>query len=230
VFSGESSTTVYNALYKSVRAVSSYVGVSFSGLMREGVALWNNTAGAYDSTLKIRTWGLSNTDLGAELYDAIVSGNTRQAESLKAQFDDEKDVFSAMRTAIKDHFESGDIDRDTAEQYLIKFGGLEDDDAYWKVEEWKYEAESGEDFKKYNDFYEAVQTGKNLKVVIQKYTDNGVDKKTLASQITSYFKPLYKEMSKTERAGIKGYLLNAYSLLGYNRNEKSKDIDNWLKD
>ena len=230
VFSGESSTTVYNALYKSVRAVSSYVGVSFSGLMREGVALWNNTAGAYDSTLKIRTWGLSKTDTGALLYDAIVSGNTRQAESLKAQFEDQKAIDSAMRTAIKDHFESGDIDRDTAEQYLIKFGGLEDDDAYWKVEEWKYETESGEDFKKYNDFYEAVQTGKNLKVVIQKYTDNGVEKKTLASQITQYFKPLYKEMSKTERAGIKGYLLNAYSLLGYDRNDKSKDIDNWLKD
>ena len=86
------------------------------------------------------------------------------------------------------------------------------------------------DFKKYNDFYTAVQTGKDLKAVIQRYTDNGVDAKTLASQITSHFKPLYKEMSNTERAAIKGYLLNAYQLLGYNRYEKSKDIDAWLKD
>ena len=165
-----------------------------------------------------------------QLYEAYLSGDATQIARVSGRFDDQKAIDSAMRSAIKDHFESGDIDYETAKQYLVKFGGLEEDDAYWKVEEWKYEAEFGEDFKKYNDFYEAVQTGKNLKVVIQKYTDNGVDKKTLASQITQYFKPLYKEMSKTERAAIKGYLLNAYSLLGYNRNEKSKDIDNWLKD
>jgi hypothetical protein len=37
-------------------------------------------------------------------------------------------------------------------------------------------------------------------------------------------------MSKGERAKIKGYLLNAYSLLGYDRNKKSRDIDKWLEE
>ena len=87
-----------------------------------------------------------------------------------------------------------------------------------------------EDYAKYNDFYEAVQTGKNLKAVIKEYTDKGVEASTLASQITSHFKPLYKEMSNYERAGIKGYLLNAYALLGYDRTKKAKDIDKWLED
>jgi hypothetical protein len=36
-------------------------------------------------------------------------------------------------------------------------------------------------------------------------------------------------MSNYERANLKGYLLNAYVLLGYNRNDKSKDIDKWLE-
>ena len=228
--SGKSSVTVYGALYKTTRAISSFFGVSVSGVMRETVALWNNTAGAYDPTLKILTYGRSKGDIGGLLLDAHIKGDDRQVESYRAEFADEDAYQSAVRTAIKDRYDAGEINSTTAEQYLVKFGGLEDDDAYWKVEEWKYETETGDDFKKYNDFYTAVQTGKDLKAVIKRYTDNGVEAKTLASQITSYFKPMYKEMSNTERAAIKGYLLNAYQLLGYNRTEKSKDIDKWLKD
>ena len=228
--SDESPVTTYGAFYKTTRAISSFFGVSGSGIMREAVALWNNTAGAYDPTLKILTYGRSNKDVGSLLLDAHIKGDNRQVESYRAEFEDEDAYQSAVRTAIKDRYDAGEIDSNTAEQYLVKFGGLEDDDAYWKVQEWEYEMETGEDFKKYNDFYTAVQTGKDLKAVIKRYTDNGVEAKTLASQITSYFKPLYKEMSNTERAAIKGYLLNAYQLLGYDRTEKSKDIDKWLKD
>ena len=228
--SDESPVTTYGAFYKTTRAISSFFGVSGSGIMREAVALWNNTAGAYDPTLKILTYGRSDKKVGGLLLDAHIKGDNRQVESYRAEFEDEDAYQSAVRTAIKDRYDAGEIDSNTAEQYLVKFGGLEDDDAYWKVQEWEYEMETGEDFKKYNDFYTAVQTGKDLKNVIKRYSDNGVDAKTLASQITSYFKPLYKEMSNTERASIKGYLLNAYQLLGYDRTEKSKDIDKWIKD
>ena len=103
VLGGESSTTAYNALYKSVRAVSSYYGVSFSGAMREGVALWNNTAGAYDSTLKIRQYEPTKAELGQELYEAIIDGDTRQATSLKAKFDDQKAISSAIRKALREN-------------------------------------------------------------------------------------------------------------------------------
>lgn len=103
VLSGESSTTAYNALYKTVRAISSFVGVSFSGVMREGVALWNNTAGAYDTTLKIRQYELSKADLGTELYEAIISGNTNQANSLKAQFEDPDSMSTAIRKALREN-------------------------------------------------------------------------------------------------------------------------------
>ena len=352
VLSGESSVTVYNALYKTTRAFSSYVGVSVSGAMREVVAMWNNTAGAYDSTLKFRSWDLSNADLGAELYEAIISGNTRQADSIKAQFEDTDAMHSAIRKALRENdprieeaavagfngdpservriakliiadgfdqddvvaainsevnemepdepkgdpkkkgfytaedfateiangdqasanaakddiiqtavkngktqkeaeeafissaktafrkmFVAGTLNESKATEALktycpTKDGPMDDDDIYWTLREWKYEKSTGssDGYGKYNDFHTAVQTGKNLKTVIKEYTDHGVEAKTLASQITSYFKPLYKEMSNTERAGIKGYLLNAYQLLGYNRSEKSKDIDKWLKD
>ena len=228
--SGESSVTVYNALYKTTRAISSFFGVSVSGVMREAVALWNNTAGAYDLTLKILTYDRTEEELGELLLDAFLKGNTRQAESLKAEFEEEDDYKKAIRKAVKNRYEAGDIDDDTAKQYLVKYAGMPEDKAYWKVQEWEYKTDTGGDFQKFNNFYEAVKTGKNLKAVIKEYTDNGVDSKALASQITSYFKPLYKEMSNVERASIKGYLLNAYALLGYDRSKKSKDIDKWVED
>ena len=103
VLGGETSTTVYNAMYKSVRALSSFYGVSFSGVMREGVTFWNVFAGSYDSTLKIRQYQLTKGELGNELYEAIISGDTRQAESLKGQFDDQKAISSAIRKALREN-------------------------------------------------------------------------------------------------------------------------------
>ena len=170
---------------------------------------------------------VSNQD---QLYEAYLSGDSAQIARVQGRFEDQSAVNTAMRSAIKSRYDAGELDDDTAMQYLVEYGGMEEHKAYWRVEEWKYETDTGEEFSQYNDFYTAVQTGKNLKAVIKEYTDHGVSNETLHGRITSYFKPLYKEMSNTERAAIKGYLLNAYTLLGYNRSEKSKDIDKWLKD
>ena len=227
VLGGSSSATVYNALYKTLRSVSSFYGVSFSGVMREGVALWNNTAGSYDATLKVLTYGRSNAELGSLLLDSIIDGDERQADSLRGEFADEDAYQSALRTTIKDRYVAGEIDQDTALQYLVEYGGMEEDDAYWKVEEWEYESDTGEDFAKYNEFFTAVETGKNLKQVIKQYTDNGVELKTLSSQITSHFKPIYGEMTSSERAKIKGYLLNAFVQCGMDRKDAEDKIAEW---
>ena len=66
--------------------------------------------------------------------------------------------------------------------------------------------------------------------MIKEYTSNDVKVETLASEITEYFKPIYKSMSKSQRASLKGYLLNAYEKLGYDREKRSASIDKWLED
>ena len=99
----ETSKTVYNAIYKTAKAISSLTGVSVSGLMREVVTLWNNTAGEYDVTLKLKTFESSQTELGNELYDAIVDGDNRQAESFKAQFEDDGAIESAIKQALREN-------------------------------------------------------------------------------------------------------------------------------
>ena len=114
---------------------------------------------------------------------------------------------------------------------LTEYGGYDSNETYWELKEWDFKMANGDDaeYSKYTDFYEAVRTGKNIKAVISEYTSHGVDKETLGRQITSYYKPLYIAMSNSERASIKGYLLNAYVLLGYDRTKKAKDIDKWLE-
>lgn len=229
VLGGKSSATVYNALYKSMRAVSSYFGVSISGVMREGVALWNNTAGVYDITLKIRNYEPSKSDKASALLDAIIEGNDRQAQSLRAEFEDEDAIKSAMRTAIKNRFVSGEIDKMTSLRYLVLYGGVDAGDAIWYVEKWDFDKqnESGEDYKKYAEFHEAVRTGKNLKEVIKKYTENGVKMTELRSQITSHFKPEYLDMSASDRASIKGYIINAMVACGIERDDAEYDLKEW---
>ncbi len=165
------------------------------------------------------------------IVDEIVAGNTDEAEKRFDKAVEDKGEAN-LRTALGNMYKDGEVDADTTKDILSEYFGMNDDEIYWQLDKWEYakENDTSEGYAKYDDFYNAVESGKNLKAVIKQYTDNGVEKKTLSSQITKYFKPLYIEMSRSERANLKGYLLNAYVQLGYNRNEKSKDIDKWLED
>ena len=176
-------------------------------------------------------------------YMALIKGDTYTANKVKEDIintevangksreEAEKNFYSSFNAKVRDGYADGTINRTKAMEMLISHGGMESNDAYWTMDKYDYYKQNGsyDGYSKYGDFHNAVRTGVNLKSVIQEYTSHGVEKQTLASQITSYFKPLYINMTNSERAGIKGYLLNAYAQLGYNRYEKSRDIDRWLQ-
>lgn len=180
----------------------------------------------------------------SDYYNAIVNGQSSTAESIKKHLvskkiaegyteeDAEESVVSGLIGQVGNAYTDGELSRSSAESILSRYCDKEDNDIYWTLDKWDYARQNGstEGYSKYGEFYTAVESGRNLKATIKRYTDHGVEAKTLASQITTYFKPLYREMSNAERANIKGYLLNAYAQLGYNRVDKSKDIDRWLKD
>ena len=194
------------------------LGYSVSDALRNSIPLWGRF---YEDNTKAE-----------KLYDAILGGDATEIRRAKSGYADEKSAQTAMKGEIKKRYLAGEIDDATASEYLIDHCEMEADDVYWEMQKWEYTSENGttEGYTKYDDFISAVETGKNLKATIKEYIDNGVSEKTLASQITSHFKPLYIEMSKSERAKIKGYLLNAYAQLGYDRTKKSKDIDKWLEE
>ena len=146
-----------------------------------------------------------------------------------------------LRSALLSAYKKGDVSRDTAEalleKYLIENTKKEkdykkkaedegktveqvkkeeiDNKVYWTLDKWDYIEEHGKDegYTRYDEFYEAIDTGKSFNKVIKRYLNNGYDHDDLASEMTKHFKPLYQEMSKSERVALKNRLITAYSKL-----------------
>ena len=164
-----------------------------------------------------------------QLYEAMLAGDAQHTARVKARYDDEDSANAAIRQVIKNDFLDGKIDSNTAVERMVKYTGMTSKEAHWQMDAWEYRKSNGTDegYGKYNDFFEAVKTGKNLKAVIKEYTDNGVKKDTLSSQITSHFKADYIKMSVSERARIKGYLINAFEQCGVDRKKAEERLADW---
>jgi len=175
----------------------------------------------------------SNYSNGEELWKAYSEGDLKHVERVVSRYKDTNTAVTQFVSQLKKHYQEGDVSREDAENLLKEISEKykpedkqwSDNDIYWRLDEWDY---VGDDYSKYSDLFEAVSSGVNLKATVNEYLDHGVSKQTLTSQITSQYKPLYKSMTRAERAAIKGYLMNAYALLGYTRVEASKKIDAWL--
>ena len=174
-----------------------------------------------------------------DLYKAQLAGDTEKVakleEFLGIQGKSEQAIRTGVKKVIKDQYAAGTLSGEDMQNLLVKLGYEDDlDDAYWTQQEWDYANETGsaDGYAKYGDFLAAVETGKNLKATINEYLSHGVDKSTLASQITSAYKAQYvalmKAGKKTEAANLQARILTAYEALGYDRQKKLKDIQKWL--
>lgn len=229
------------------------IGVPFKNLNRDAVALYNGAqrilkgdyepttgkgikyavAEKYDSS-KFKIYKSPN--LGKQVVEAYLEGDTahynKQYNNMLEKYGgDESKVASQIRTALKEQYTDGKISYDEAKSVLINLCGESSSDAYWKLDEWDTPLEEGETYSKYDDFYDAVSQG-NVSSVARIYKQQGVSKETLSGRITSEFKEEYVMLYKTNPAKaktLKQKLLNAYVAIGYDREEKSKDIDRWLK-
>lgn len=164
-----------------------------------------------------------------EIRKNVTEGTSieKTVNRLKSDGASDNSISSAITSTIKDGYLNGDFNEKTANKKLVQYGAAKDEnDAYWKIREW----EGGEDYKKYDRFYASVENGKKLDDTISYYTSHGVESKTLKSQITSHFKPLYLSASVQERQYMKEYLLDAYEALGVSRNKAAKNIDKWLEE
>lgn len=164
-----------------------------------------------------------------QLYKARMDGDDAHAARVEARYDDEDSANAAVRAAIKDEFMSDKLNSETALKHMVLYSGMDASEAHWLLDAWEYRKATGSDdgYSKFNDFYNAVQTGKNLKSVIREYIDNGVKESTLSRMITEHFKPMYIDMSKAERANIKGYLINAFEQCGADREGAVDKVNDW---
>ncbi|MBQ2902813.1 MAG: hypothetical protein IJE48_00290 [Clostridia bacterium] len=184
--------------------------------------------GAYDSTnYKL----LDVPNLAEQVIEAHLNGDKAHYDKqwnnmLEKYGGDEKTANAQIKTALGKMYKEDKISKSDAEKILVDMFEMKPNDIHFKLEEWK----TGED--KYDDWYEAVRSGKNIASVAREYKKYGIDKSALSSCITSEFKEEYLSLRKTDptqASVLRTKLLNAYVALGYDRKEKSEDIDEWVK-
>lgn len=177
----------------------------------------------------------------ADVYDAVKNGKSLAApmKEMTGNGYEEKDVRSEIRSQIGKWYKGGELTRAQTESKLKQYAGITDaNDLYWAMDQLDYEKANAKNkgaaaYAKYASYYKAVETGNNLTQETNRYLSHGVKKETMASQITSNFKPKYTALvnagRKAEADKMMERLLRAYEVLGYERSKKRKDIEKWLK-
>ena len=188
-FSGESRYTWYAVTYKTANALSQAAGVPVAPAMRDVVSIWNTFIAPFAPEMRIETYESTEAQGAKALYKAITEGDTGREKMVRRQLAannaDEKKVNTALKTLIKEDRESGKVTDAQAEKYLREITGMKSNDAYYKVQEWGYEAKSEEEYSKYTKLKEAVVRGGNVDEAIKELTQHGMTEKQVLTKIRS---------------------------------------------
>ena len=197
-----------------------------------------NVEKEYDKKMLLKSYSISDTAKTAYFYQ-VFANEDQQKEMDKL---DEKGKIDYMkkylaeaednhnRDELRDAAVAGTVTQEKAIQRMVANDWAKDeDDAYWKYREWIRKADD-KDYKMYDDFLNAIEAGGDVKEAAKEYLEHGKEAKDLSRQITTAYKEQYLAATPEERRKLKQKLLEIYAALGFNRKEKSKDIDKWVKD
>ena len=175
-----------------------------------------------------------------ELYQAATEGvseyETLRADAIAAEMaggktkaQAESSVNSSLRSQMKQDFQDGLADEETAAAFLKEYCGAEDEhDVYWTLEEWK----GGDGWKKYGQFLDAVDKGvmADTRKVAREYMKHGVDKGDLSSQLTTHFKEAWLAATGDEATRLKNAYISAYKAIGGNADKARDNIIKWRQE
>lgn len=190
---------------------------------------------SYDKMMLLKAYDISD-EAKAEYYYQVLAGDTQKAEMepkstqeridyMNEKIQDAQDA--KQKQDLKDTVAAGTVTQEKAIQKILANDYAEDENkAYWLYKEWA----GGKDYTKYGKILQTIEDGGDLKAAAKEYFDHGAEKGDIDSEITKAYKPQYIAASPEERKKLKEKLLAAYVALGFNRADKSKDIDKWLKD
>ena len=189
----------------------------------------------YDKMMLLKAYDISD-EAKAEYYYQVLAGDTQKAEMepmdtqerisyMNEKIQDAQDA--RQKQDLKDAIAAGTVTQEKAIQKILANDYAEDENkAYWLYKEWT----GGKDYTKYGKILQTIEDGGDLKAAAKEYFDHGAEKGDIGGAITTEYKPKYIAASPEERKKLKEKLLAAYVALGFDRGEKSKDIDKWLKE
>ena len=189
----------------------------------------------YDKKMLLKAYDISD-EAKAEYYYQVLAGDTQKAEMepkstqeridyMNEKIQDAQDA--RQKQDLKDAVAAGTITQEKAIQKILANDYAEDENkAYWLYKEWT----GGKDYKKYDKIIQTIEDSGDLKAAAQEYFDHGAEKGDIGNAITKAYKAQYIAASPEARKKLKEKLLAAYVAAGFNRADKSKDIDKWLKE
>lgn len=179
--------------------------------------------GGHTELYQAATEGVSEYEtLRADAIAAEMAGGKTKAEA-------ESSVNSSLRSQMKQDFQDGLADEETAAAFLKEYCGAEDEhDVYWTLEEWK----GGEGWKKYGQFLDAVDKGvlADTRKVAKEYMKHGVDKGDLSSQLTEHFKEAWLAATGDEATRLKNAYISAYKAIGGDADTARDNIIKWRRE
>lgn len=197
-----------------------------------------NVEKEYDKKMLLKSYSISDTAKTAYFYQ-VFANEDQQKEMDKLDEQGKIDFMKKYlaeaednhnRDELRDAAVAGTVTQEKAIQRMVaKDWAKDEDDAYWKYREWIRKADD-KDYKMYDDFLNAIEAGGDVKEAAREYLEHGKEAKDLSRQITTAYKEQYLAATPEERRKLKQKLLEIYAALGFNRKEKSKDIDDWVKD
>ena len=189
----------------------------------------------YDKMMLLKAYDISD-EAKAEYYYQVLAGDAQKAEMepkstqeridyMNEKIQDAQDA--RQKQDLKDAVAAGTITQEKAIQKILANDYAEDENkAYWLYKEWT----GGKDYTKFGQLLQVVESGGDVGKAAQEYLSHGVEKGDIGNAITKAYKAQYIDASPEERKKLKEKLLAAYVALGFNRADKSKDIDKWLKE
>ena len=189
----------------------------------------------YDKMMLLKAYDISD-EAKAEYYYQVLAGDAQKAEMepkstqeridyMNEKIQDAQDA--RQKQDLKDAVAAGTITQEKAIQKILANDYAEDENkAYWLYKEWT----GGKDYTKFGQLLQVVESGGDVGKAAQEYLSHGGEKGDIGNAITKAYKAQYIDASPEERKKLKEKLLAAYVALGFNRADKSKDIDKWLKE
>lgn len=118
---------------------------------------------------------------------------------------EEKNLRDAAVSHVKDLYLSGNVDEDEAIRLLWEYKGLDENEAYWKIDAWrsKDEAEeAGEDFQSsnYRDLYAAIDKNEDIGTAMKELTSHGYKESTVRDAAKSHLVERFEKDQINEQA------------------------------
>ena len=170
------------------------LGFPAKNMIRGVKALWNSTYGWWTSesstAMGIRNaayegWSGKTVSNDRQIYEARIAGDTAHEARVTARYDNQKSADSAVVSAIREAFMDGDLTEEEAKKQLILYGNTDAGDAYWKVREWIYAKNKGssDGYGKYNDLYDSILSGVDIRQAVAEFTENGYDEDDVMANV-----------------------------------------------